>query len=1246
MRVRSIFAVSVSVLATLCMGLIATASRASGASETPGVAWSIHSVGEPTSLNAADVRDTTWELVVAATEGHYKLHPNELENAEVTAPIEWDAPASRSEEVGGGPVSVEKALEALPGIGAGNVEVSGGPGDASGSKPYKITWVGALTGSYIGFLNVEEAELKDGAGGGSAASNLIAEASTLDRVVVSVVNIGSRPSEGPIEISDVLPSGLVMVGEPEVEEPQAHPIDGKCVPAEPKCTYSRVVLPGRELVMRFGVAVASPALRGVLVNGASVSGGGGEASSSASIPVNVNSTPFGVSGFTFEADGVGGVSDLQAGDHPYGMSTTFYLNSTLERAGRPQVVQDVKDVAVELPLGFAGDPLAAPQCPEVDLTDTEGGHDTPGFHTACPAASRVGTISLVYGGGLTHNEHTVPYPLYNVVPEHGYPAELGTNVGAGQPIFIYASVVRDGSGYRLRIVTPGALRAYAQEPVAIRVSIFGDPGAVDGTGSNAAFVTNPASCATKPLGVNAYVTGWEGGEAAVEATAYPELAGCGLLQGSAAFDPSFAVEPETTQADTPSGYVVDLKLPQAPSAFGALATPDLKDATITFPAGMSISPSAASGPSSLAGCAATGGEGINLGSGDVLPSGEDVGDPEATEFGGGHPGGDGSPYDDGLYHLAPGHCPGSSRIGEVEARTPVLSEALHGHLYLAQPACGQAGQAPCSEVEAEEGRVFGVYLEVSGAGVIVKQPGSIEVGGYGPHSIAAGLAPGQLRVRFTEAPQFPLEELRVTFPGGPRAALANPQSCGTATTTSDFQPWSAPESGPDATPSSQFAIVGCAGSMPFAPGFSAGTVNTLAGGFSPFVLNVTRSDGEQDLAGVSVTLPPGVAGILAKVPLCGEPQAQSGACPAGSRVGTVTAAAGSGSEPLWLSGAVYLTGPYKGAPFGLAVVVPAKAGPFNLGDVVVRAAIRVDPHTAQVTVVSDALPQSVDGIPVRLKAVNVSVDREGFAFNPTNCSQLHVSGTIAGDMPDGSAGASVAVSSPFAVAGCAGLAFKPSFKVSTQAKTSKAKGASLDVRYTSGAGQANTAKVSVSLPKALPARLTTIQQACTEAVFDANPASCPAGSVIGTATARTPVLADPVTGPVYLVSHGGAAFPNVVAILQGENVTIVLTGSIDIKHGVTSAAFDSVPDAPISVFQMVLPEGPHSGLAANLPGKAKGSMCGQNLTMPTVITGQNGAVIKQTTKVAVTGCPKAKKKTKVKKHEGKAHKKSARTKKG
>jgi len=465
--------------------------------------------------------------------------------------------------------------------------------------------------------------------------------------------------------------------------------------------------------------------------------------------------------------------------------------------------------------------------------------------------------------------------------------------------------------------------------------------------------------------------------------------------------------------------------------------------------------------------------------------------------------------------------------------------------------------------------------------------------------------------------------VKIVLTGGQRAALANPQSCGVAATSSDLRPWSAPKSGPDATPGSSFVVTGCASPQLFGPAFSAGTVTPSAGGFSPFTLTLARQDGEQDLAGLTVTTPPGLLGLLKSVQRCPEPQAAQGTCGADSLIGHVQVAVGSGSEPLWVSGQVFLTGPYKGAPFGLSVVVPAVAGPFDLGNVVVRAAIGVDTRTAQITVASDPLPQLVDGVPLRVKTVNVSIDRQGFIFNPTNCSQQQVTGTLTSAQ-----GAAVAVSSQFAVAGCAGLPFKPSFKVSTQAKTSKRNGASLDVSVTSGQGQANIGKVAVSLPKQLPSRLTTIQQACPQATFAVNPASCPAGSDIGTATAHTPVLANPAAGPAYLVSHGGAAFPDLVVILQGEGVTLELVGSIDIKKGVTSSAFNSVPDAPISTFELRLPEGPHSGLAAVLPSKAKGSLCGTSLTMPTTITGQNGAQVKQGTKIAVMGCAKTKKKPK------------------
>jgi hypothetical protein len=362
----------------------------------------------------------------------------------------------------------------------------------------------------------------------------------------------------------------------------------------------------------------------------------------------------------------------------------------------------------------------------------------------------------------------------------------------------------------------------------------------------------------------------------------------------------------------------------------------------------------------------------------------------------------------------------------------------------------------------------------------------------------------------------------------------------------------------------------------------------------------------------------------------------------------VDVAAGAGSHPYHVTGHVYLMGTYKGAPFSLAVVTPAVAGPYDLGTVVVRAALYIDPHTAQVRAVSDPFPSILQGIPLDVRSIALNLNRPGFTLNPTNCEAMTLTGEAISVQNQ-----TASLSDRFQVGGCQGLLFKPSFKVSTQAKTSKRGGASLDVKvgYPKGA-QANIHSVAVTLPKQLPSRLTTIQQACTEAAFAANPASCPAGSNIGTATAHTPLLSSPLTGPAFLVSHGGAAFPDVVVVLQGEGVTLDLIGSVNIKKGITSSTFGSVPDAPISSFELSLPEGPHSALAAVVPAKAKGthgginSLCGTTLTMPTTITGQNGAQIKQNTKIAVTGCPKAKKKAKHRKHTRGAHGKRAKTKKG
>jgi hypothetical protein len=1049
-----------------------------------------------------------------------------------------------------------------------------------------------------------------------------------DSYTLLATNSGSEPTDGStITISDGLPAGVTVKSVTGVEWGLEAPLE--CTPAPVQCTYSHSLAPDRTLQVT--IRVMTTGVSGSLATQAAVAGGGAPSvTTSEQTAITAGIAPFGLQDFGFETTGPDGSSETQAAGHPYEATVKFDLMSETRKipileGGMPYgPIEEPKDVVVYLPPGFLGDPLATPRCPLKLLAETGPEFDfnpespTYGqFIPHCPSGSRVGIVNVTLGGqGGVESEEAFKFQqgslrlfsgvtsLFNVTPEAGHPAELGFGI-AGGSVVLYPELVRTSTGYQLRVAVPG-VPAQLGHFLGAAVTLFGEPGVRDGEqGATGSFITNPAHCTTEPAMSKLEVDSWEDPARWVsrEATAYPDLEGCNLLT----FEPAISIQPELTQTDTPSGYEVDLKVPGASSEWPVLQTPELKDATVTLPAGLSVSPSAAGG---LQGCEENGPHGIGIPHGtehaDEANEGEEIGP-------------------DGLSQLRVGHCPAGSTIGSVEVETPLLPpHSLTGHLYLAEPQCGGVGQHECTEASATNGELYGLYLEAQGRseghsdGVIIKLKGTVSVD---PQT-------GQLAATFDENPQLPFSELKIRLNGGPRAPLANPQGCGTFTTTSDLVPWSTPVT-PDATSFSSFQTTGCTNPMPFTPSFSAGTAQTLADSFTPFTMTLTRKDGEQDLAGVSLTLPPGVTAMVSKVPLCPEPQASLGTCSEASRIGTVHAAAGAGSEPLWLEGPVYLTGSYKGAPFGLSVVVPAVAGPFNLGNVIERATIDVNPKTAQVTVTSDPFPQIRDGVPLRLKTVNVTVNRPEFTFNPTNCSQLHVTGSVSGDMPEGSPGATVPVSSPFAAAGCKDLPFKPTFTVSTQGKTSKADGASLDVKIASkggpqaGGGQANIRAVKVDLPKQLPSRLTTLQKACTEAQFNANPADCPAASDVGTATALTPIFSHPLIGPAYLVSHGGEAFPDLEIVLQGEGVKLILDGNTDIKKGITSSTFRTVPDAPISSFELKLSTGPYSILGTNLPASAKYSLCGQKLAMPTAFVGQNGAEIHTSTPISVEGCKPA-----------------------
>jgi len=914
---------------------------------------------------------------------------------------------------------------------------------------------------------------------------------------------------------------------------------------------------------------------------------------------------FGVSKFTFSAVNEAGEPFTQAGGHPYEVRSVIEFNTETDSVtGELFPVQEVRDVAVDLPAGFVGDPLATPRCALLTFIAKE-----------CKGSTQVGFFKLLRQGRKEFEEGEV----YNLVPTHGHPAEFGFVNRVGL-VFALSAGVRTGEGYGIRIEDARAplgvrlekveldmwgVPAYGgSNPLAghnperglvcsefayehiLKCGNFGggNGGEVD-TNPEVPFLTMPTDCSGGPLSASVSVDSWEAPDALFPAGVQPiaqeqamgGVTGCDVL----AFEPTLKVVPEsggssfTTSAGEPVGLHIHLELPQTESPDRA-ATPQVKDVTVALPVGMVVSPSSANG---LVACS-------------------------DAQF--------------ELHSSGPGVCPPASQVGTVKIVTPLLARPLEGDVYLAEPLC-----APCTPADAQDGRMVRLFVQAlsteganvaEGSGVVIKLEGGASI----------DQQTGQIVASFKENPQQPFSEFELTMSGGPRATLANPRTCGPAKTLAQLTPWSAPFT-PDAALSSEYEVSGCLGSQ-FAPSFTAGTTSNQAGGFSPFTLAFGRTDADEFLSGLSLRMPPGLLGMLSKVTLCKEPQGALGTCGPESLIGHTQVLTGPGAEPFLVTGGqVFLTEGYKGAPYGLSIVVPAKAGPYTLsgttgtGMVVVRAAISVDPHTAALTVTSDPLPTELDGIPLQLKVVNVTIDRPGFTFNPTSCEKQAIDGTLASVQ-----GKAASVSSSFQVTNCAALAFKPSFKVSTLGKTSRKNGASLDVKLTypkDALGRdANIAKVKVSLPKQLPSWLTTLQQACPDTTFAANPALCSAGSVVGIARASTPVLPVGLIGPVYFVSHGGAKFPELVVVLQGDGVRVDLAGETFIsRQGITSSTFSSVPDVPVSSFELYLPQGPHHALAAN------GNLCKSALKMPTAFTAQNGTVIHQSTAITVMGCAKGKK---------------------
>jgi hypothetical protein len=657
----------------------------------------------------------------------------------------------------------------------------------------------------------------------------------------------------------------------------------------------------------------------------------------------------------------------------------------------------------------------------------------------------------------------------------------------------------------------------------------------------APFTQNPTTC-VGPMTSSVDVTFYDRMTAHAQSE-WPATTGCDKLS----FNPSLAAGPTTTDTDSASGLAVDLVVPQ----FEDPSTPspsEIRGDSVELPVGFSINPSAADGKTTCS-------------------------DAQAN-----------------LDNELAAECPEYSKIGTTELRSSALPGPIFGYIYLGTPLPGDRWR---------------LIVTASGFATNVKLVGSTHL----------NPSTGQVVTSFENLPQNPFEEFNLHFFGSERGLFATPTQCGTYPVNAKFHPWAAQLSEQAST---QFFTVdsgpggsGCPnGPRPFSPSFEAGVEDNTAGVHSPFVLQFSRADGDQNVTGVDVKAPPGLLANLRGIPYCpeaaiarlkspgysGAVEQASPACPAASRVGSAIAGAGAGTHPVYVPGGVYLAGPYKGAPLSLVVSFPALSGPYDLGVVPVRVALNLDRETAQITAISDPLPQIQEGVPLRTRFVRINLDRQGFALNPTNCDPLSVGAAITGDE-----GATATRSTGFQATDCTDLSFAPKMSLRLEGSSKRRGHPALDARISTGAGEANIARTVVAMPSTLILDNAHVKSPCTRVQFAAD--ACPAASRIGEATASTPLLDQPLRGSVYLRSNPKGNLPNLVVSLKGV-VDIDLVGKIDTKHGGLRTTFASLPDAPISSFDLNLFGGGKGLLQSTEP------LCSSQQRASVQMAGQNGLVRK------------------------------------
>jgi len=884
--------------------------------------------------------------------------------------------------------------------------------------------------------------------------------------------------------------------------------------------------------------------------------------------------------FEYQTTEQNGSALLRAGAHPDQTVVSFKF----EKDSLGRAVESPKDIAVDLPPGSVGSPASLPTCTNGQLA-----------FDACPPDTQVGIVSLGVRGA-----HVV-LPVYNLLAPPGILAQFGFHA---QTVVIHlTATVHSLPQYGVTITTRQTVQVLPLDEIVN--TFWGVPAApghdedrgmctfvphgsgcsISAEAEEVAFLTNPSACSSSSL-ADARVNSWlepqiiaEGIAGNLGEAGEPlGVVGCAVPD----FSPSIEVKPSTEVADSPAGLHVDLHLPQNDDPHQP-AEAQLKDATLLLPEGLTVNSASAAG---LGACSPAE---VGL----LSPVGE-----AKAEF-----------------DESSSTCPDSAKLGSVKVVTPLLKQPLEGSMYLAEPHRNPFGS------------LLGLYaiIEDPLTGVIIKIAGKAEPD---PRT-------GRLSVSFPDAPQLPFEDFDVELLKGSRAALKTPLTCGSNTTESSLVPWTAPE-GPERHPADTFKIAAAPGGgscptsgdgAPNSPVLTAGTVNPAAGAYSPFRLKFTRADGTQPIQGLEATLPLGLLGRLAGIPYCpdaalaaaasrsGQEELASPSCPAASRVGSVSVGAGAGPTPLYVGGEAYLAGPYKGAPLSLAIVTPAVAGPFDLGTVVVRTALDVDPETTRIHAVSDPIPTILQGIPLDIRSVSVNLDRPDFTLNPTDCEAQSVGATTLSSF-----GQSATLSTPFAVGGCNALGFRPRLKLSLGGQTRRTGNPAVKAVLTAPEGGANIASTTVILPRSEFIDQSHVGNPCTRVQFAAE--ACPAKSVLGTAKAWSPLLDRPLTGPVYFRSNGGERkLPDIVADLHGQ-IHVVLVGFIDSKKvgregSRVRTRFASVPDAPVSRFELKL-KGGKRGLIEN-----SRNLCRARPRASVQMNGQNGRIADSEPRVQ-TRCKAAK----------------------